>query len=332
MQGFWDDQESARRTLRDRNYLDKSIKGVVSLKQDLKSCIELIDMAEQASDLQLLSEAESLLQDLSKIVLEKEIDCMLSHEADQNDAFLEVHSGAGGTESDDWASMLFRMYSRWAERHKYKVSIVHSMPGESAGIKSATIKIEGENAYGWLKTESGVHRLVRISPFNSAGKRHTSFASVHVYPVVDDNIEVAINETDLRIDTYRSSGAGGQHVNTTDSAVRITHIPTGIVVRCQNNRSQHRNKEECMAMLKSRLYELELRIKEEKLNQQNKSKTEIGWGHQIRSYVLHPYKMVKDSRTSYQEGDTDAVLDGKIDNFIYHTMRDFVKYNSNPEH
>ncbi|KYN28373.1 Peptide chain release factor 2 [Trachymyrmex cornetzi] len=220
-------------------------------------------MAEEASDIQLLSEAESLLQDLSKIVLEKEIDCMLFHEADQNDAFLEVHSGAGGTESDDWAFMLFRIYSRWAERHKFKVSIVHSMPGESAGIKSATIKIEGENAYG------------------SAGKRHTSFASIHVYQVVDENIEVAINETDLRID----------------------------------------------AMLKSRLYELELRIKEEKLNQQNKTKTEIDWGHQIRSYVLHPYKMVKDSRTSYQEGDTNSGLDGKIDNFIYHTMRDFVKYS-----
>ena len=241
---------------------------------------------------------------------------MLSDEMDSRSCFLEIHSGAGGTESDDWASMLLRMYLRWAEKHKYKISIVDQLDGDEAGVKSATVKIEGVNAFGWLKVESGIHRLVRISPFNSAGKRHTSFASVNVIPVINDDVEINIVESDLRIDTYRSSGAGGQHVNTTDSAVRITHIPTGIVAQCQNNRSQHKNKDECMSMLKSKLYEFEMQKRREKANEENEKKSDIGWGHQIRSYVLHPYKMVKDLRTGFKVTDTGAVLDGEIDDFI----------------
>jgi peptide chain release factor 2 len=241
---------------------------------------------------------------------------MLSSHLDDASCFLEIHSGAGGTESDDWASMLLRLYMRWGEKHNYKVSLVDQLAGEEAGIKSATLKIEGLKAYGWLKVESGIHRLVRISPFNSAGKRHTSFASISVLPIVDESFEITVIESDLRIDTYRSSGAGGQHVNTTDSAVRITHIPSGIVAQCQNNRSQHKNKEECLSMLKSKLYERELQKRREEAEAQNDKKTDIGWGHQIRSYVLHPYKMVKDLRTGYKVTDTNAVLDGEIDGFI----------------
>lgn len=244
------------------------------------------------------------------------MECLFSGEADQNDCFIEVHAGAGGTESYDWSDMLMRMYLRWAERKKFKVELIDKLDGEGAGIKSATIKIIGRNAYGWLKSESGVHRLVRISPFNAAGKRQTSFSSIWVYPMVDDAIDLEINESDLRIDTYRSSGAGGQHVNTTDSAVRITHIPTNIVVQCQNNRSQHRNKEECYKMLKSRLYELELQKRTDAANSENAGKSEIGWGHQIRSYVLQPYQMVKDLRTSCENTDAAAVLDGDLDDFM----------------
>lgn len=244
------------------------------------------------------------------------MECLFSGEVDGNDCFLEIHAGAGGTESHDWAEMLFRMYCRWAERHNYKIELIDKFIGEEAGIKSATIKITGHNAYGWLKTESGVHRLVRISPFNAASKRHTSFASAWVYPVIDDSIEIEINESDLRIDTYRSSGAGGQHVNTTDSAVRITHIPTNIVVQCQNGRSQHRNKDECYRMLRSRLYEHEMKKRMEATNAANATKTDIGWGNQIRSYVLHPYQMVKDTRTSHEDSDSHGVLDGKLDDFM----------------
>lgn len=246
----------------------------------------------------------------------QEVECLFSEEADSNNCFVEIHAGAGGTESHDWASMLLRMYIRWAERHNSKIDIIDKLDGEEAGIKSATIKILKHNAYGWLKSESGIHRLVRISPFNAAGKRHTSFASVWVYPEVDDSINIVINESDLRIDTYRSSGAGGQHVNTTDSAVRITHLPTDIAVQCQNNRSQFRNKEECYKMLKSRLYELELTRRMDALTAQNSTKSEIGWGNQIRSYVLQPYQMVKDNRTSHQDTDAQAVLDGKLDDFM----------------
>lgn len=241
---------------------------------------------------------------------------MLSEEADQNDCYLEIHAGAGGTEAQDWAEMLLRMYLRWAERRGYKVEWIEESSGEEAGLKSVTYCIKGFNSYGWLKTESGVHRLVRISPFDSNARRHTSFASVWIYPVVDENFEIEIEEKDLRIDTFRASGAGGQHVNKTDSAIRITHLPTGIAVQCQNNRSQHRNKATAMGMLKARLYELELQKKQEEQNAQNQTKSEIGWGSQIRSYVLHPYQMVKDLRTQYETGNTQAVLDGDLDQFM----------------
>ena len=286
----------------------------------MESYIGLAAIAIKENEEEALTEIKLELNKLNTFAETQQVECLFSGEADSNSCFLEVHSGAGGTESDDWASMLMRLYNRWAERHKFQVAMVDYMAGEEAGIKACTFKITGENAYGWLKTESGVHRLVRISPFNSAGKRHTSFASIWVYPVVDDNIQIEISPSDLRIDTYRSSGAGGQHVNTTDSAVRITHLPTNIVVQSQNNRSQHRNKDECMSMLRSRLYELELKKKEDAVNKDNSAKTDIGWGHQIRSYVLHPYRMVKDLRTGYQEGDTEKILDGEIDAFINKTL------------
>ncbi len=299
-----------------RNYLNNVVESVNTLEKELDSMTEIIVIAEQENDLQLLQEAQHELEQLLRRSKTKEVECLFAGEADGNDCFVEIHAGAGGTESHDWAEMLFRMYMRWAERHGMRMQIIDKMLGEEAGIKSATIKISGLNAYGWLKHESGIHRLVRISPFNAAGKRHTSFASAWAYPVVDDNIDVQINESDLRIDTYRSSGAGGQHVNTTDSAVRITHIPTNIVVQSQNNRSQHKNKEECFSMLKARLYELELQKKQEKVQAEHEQKHDIGWGHQIRSYVLHPYQMVKDLRTQYQESDTQAILDGELDEFM----------------
>jgi peptide chain release factor 2 len=276
----------------------------------------LIELSEAGGDDTTILEAEKELMHLSNFASLQEVECLFSGEVDPNDAFLEIHAGAGGTESHDWAEMLFRMYSRWAERHHYKIELIDKLDGEEAGIKSVTIKIIGLNSYGWLKCESGVHRLVRISPFNAAGKRHTSFASVWVYPVIDDSINIEINESELRVDTYRSSGAGGQHVNTTDSAVRITHMPTNIVVQCQNNRSQHRNKEECYTMLKSRLYEFELKKRIEALNAQNSNKTDNGWGNQIRSYVLHPYQLVKDTRTDFQDSDAQGILDGKLDEFM----------------
>ncbi len=292
-----------------------------NLSKKFNNVCELLELGQSEQDESIVKESEIELLKIHKEVKIKEIECLFSGEADSNSCFLEIHSGAGGTESNDWAEMLFRMYSRWGEKHRYKISTIDFMSGEEAGIKSAIIRFDGLNAYGWLKTESGVHRLVRISPFNSAGKRHTSFASVWVYPVIDDNICIEIQEVDLRIDTYRSSGAGGQHVNTTDSAVRITHLPTGIVVQCQNNRSQHRNKDECMAMLRSRLYERELQKKEEKICAENAAKTEIGWGHQIRSYVLQPYRIVKDLRSGCEMGDTDAVLNGEIDLFIHANLK-----------
>jgi len=241
---------------------------------------------------------------------------LFSGKADSNDCYLEIHAGAGGTESQDWAEMLLRMYLRWAESHEFKTQIIDQLAGEEAGYKSITIKISGHNAYGWLKTESGVHRLVRISPFDSQSRRHTSFASAWVYPVIDNTIDIEIEEKDLRVDTFRASGAGGQHVNKTDSAIRITHLPTNIVVQCQDSRSQHRNRATALEMLKSRLYELELRKQEEERNSENAGKTEIGWGHQIRSYVLHPYQLIKDLRTGYESGNTSAILDGDLDAFI----------------
>ena len=273
-------------------------------------------MAEAEGDQGMIAEAEEVFEKLNKEAKKVEMESLFSGEADGNDAYIEIHAGAGGTESQDWAMMLMRMYIRWAEKRGYKVTTQQYMAGEEAGIKSVTLEITGADAYGWLKTESGVHRLVRISPFDSNARRHTSFASVWVYPVIDEEIEIEINENDLRVDTYRASGAGGQHVNTTDSAVRITHLPTKIVVQCQNQRSQHKNRASAMKMLKARLYEAELQKREEKAQAEAEAKTEIGWGHQIRSYVLQPYQMVKDLRTGVESGNPNAVLDGDLDKFM----------------
>lgn len=278
--------------------------------------MELIELADMEDDAETMAEAEADLEVIAKKFAKLEAESLLSGEADGNNAFLEVHPGAGGTESHDWSSILYRMYTRWANANGYKCDIIDEQAGEEAGIKSATIKVSGHNAYGWLKTESGVHRLVRISPFDSSARRHTSFASVWVYPEVDDSIDIVIEEKDLRIDTYRASGAGGQHVNTTDSAVRITHVPTNIVVTCQSGRSQHSNKAEAMKMLKARLYERELQLREEAANAEQAQKTDNAWGHQIRSYVLHPYQLVKDLRTQVETGNTSAVLDGDLEIFM----------------
>jgi peptide chain release factor 2 len=296
--------------------LSNFINALDTIGSDLSSLKELVQLGNESSDEAIINEAVAELKELATKARAQEVECLFSGEADANDCFLEVHAGAGGTESYDWSDMLMRMYMRWAERKKFKIELIDKLDGEGAGIKSATIKIMGRNAYGWLKSESGVHRLVRISPFNAAGKRQTSFSSIWIYPMVDDSIDIEINESDLRIDTYRSSGAGGQHVNTTDSAVRITHIPTNIVVQCQNNRSQHRNKEECYKMLRSRLYELELKKRTDAANSENAGKTEIGWGNQIRSYVLQPYQMVKDLRTDFENTDAASVLDGDLDDFM----------------
>ncbi len=277
---------------------------------------ELIDMAEMEDDKEALAEAEEGLLALKAEAAKRQLESLLSGEADANDCFLEVNAGAGGTEAQDWCQILARMYLRWADKRGFKTELMEESPGEEAGLKSISIKIKGENAYGWAKTETGVHRLVRISPFDSQARRHTSFASVWVYPVIDDNIDVEIVDSDLRIDTYRASGAGGQHVNTTDSAVRITHQPTGIVVQCQSDRSQHKNKATAMSMLRARLYEAELKKREDAANDTEAQKTEIGWGHQIRSYVLQPYQMVKDLRTQHETSNSGAVLDGALDPFL----------------
>jgi peptide chain release factor 2 len=302
--------------MRIRQQLDSRIRKYLHLEGSLADNLELIELGEAESDQRVVTEAEASLNLLREEAQRLEIEALLSGEADGNDAFVEIHAGAGGTESQDWAQMLSRMYVRWAEQHGYDVEIMDEHEGEEAGLKSITLQIKGENAYGWLKTESGVHRLVRISPFDSNARRHTSFASVWVFPVVDDAIEIEIPDKDVRIDTYRSSGAGGQHVNTTDSAVRITHLPTGIVVACQSERSQHKNRSTAWTMLRARLYEQELQKKQEKLDAANAQKTDIGWGHQIRSYVLQPYQLVKDLRTGAQSTNPTAVLDGDIDAFI----------------
>ena len=302
--------------MRERNRLQTEIGNYDKLVQEFDENVELIGLAEAEDDKEILSEAEDALRALAEKARKLELEAMLSGEADPNDCFVEIHAGAGGTESQDWASMLRRLYLRWSESRGFKVEMVEESLGEEAGIKTGVVKIVGPNAYGWLKTESGVHRLVRISPFDSNARRHTSFASVWVYPVVDDSIEVEIDNKDLRVDTYRASGAGGQHVNKTDSAVRITHIPTGIVVQCQNQRSQHKNRATAMSMMKSRLYELELQNREADIAAQEADKKEIGWGHQIRSYVLQPYQMVKDLRTGVETSNTGAVLDGDIDGFL----------------
>ncbi|MBK3397215.1 MULTISPECIES: peptide chain release factor 2 [Methylobacterium] len=313
---LWNDPEEAQKVMRERTQLDDAATAIRRLEQGLEDGATLIELGEMEADAATIREGEEQIRAVQVEAARRQIETLLSGEADGNDTYVEVHAGAGGTESQDWANMLQRMYSRWAERRKYKVEIVEWSDGEEAGIKGATLLIKGHNAYGWLKTESGVHRLVRISPYDSNARRHTSFASVWVYPVIDDRITIEIKESDCRIDTYRSSGAGGQHVNTTDSAVRITHNPTGIVVACQQERSQHKNRATAWNMLRARLYELELKKREEKANAEAASKTDIGWGHQIRSYVLQPYQLVKDLRTGAQSTSPDDVLDGDIDDLI----------------
>ncbi len=302
--------------MRERRRLSTQIDAVKSLEGELDDALTLIELGEAEGDAAAASEGEAALAKLAHQAEARQLETLLSGEADTNDCYLEVHAGAGGTEAQDWAEILLRMYVRWAEQHGYKIEWLEESPGEEAGVKSSTVKVVGENAYGWLKTESGVHRLVRISPFDSQSRRHTSFASVWVYPVVDETIEVEILDKDLRVDTFRSSGAGGQHVNKTDSAIRITHMPSGIVVSCQADRSQHRNRAMAMAMLKARLYEAELQKREAEAAKTEAAKTDIGWGHQIRSYVLQPYQMVKDLRTGVETSQTQAVLDGDLDRFM----------------
>ncbi|MCE2565492.1 peptide chain release factor 2 [Komagataeibacter sp. FNDCF1] len=313
---LWNDSETAQKLMRERTLLANQIEGVQRLEADVNDTLELVELAEMEDDSAVVAEAVSSLRALAEEAKRRETESLLSGEADSNDCYLEVNAGAGGTEAQDWAEMLLRMYTRWAEQHGYKVTMMESSEGEQAGIKSATIQVSGPNAYGWLKTEAGVHRLVRISPFDAAARRQTSFASVWVYPVVDDSIEIEINEADLRVDTFRASGAGGQHVNKTESAIRITHVPTGIVVACQTDRSQHRNRATAMTMLKARMYEQELQKREAAAAQTEANKTDIGWGHQIRSYVLAPYQLVKDLRTNVEKTNPDAILDGDIDDFM----------------
>ncbi|MBT8454969.1 MAG: peptide chain release factor 2 [Alphaproteobacteria bacterium] len=316
---LWNDPERAQKLMRDRQMLLDAVNRYKSMSQELSDNVELIEMGEAEDDTEVVSEAEAALKALAERAAKAELEALLSGEADSNDTFLEINAGAGGTESCDWASMLARMYVRWAEKRGYTVELMSESAGDEAGIKSAAYKISGPNAYGWLKSESGVHRLVRISPFDSAAKRHTSFCSVWVYPVVDDNIEIEVNPADIRLDTYRSSGAGGQHVNTTDSAVRITHIPTGIVVT-SSEKSQHQNREIAMRALKSRLYQQELDRRNAAITEAHEAKGEAGWGNQIRSYVLQPYQMVKDLRTNHETSDTKGVLDGDLDAFMAATL------------
>jgi peptide chain release factor 2 len=302
--------------MRERNQIASAMEAVRRLETEVGDALELIELAEADGDAAMVNEAMASLRAAAAEAKRREIESLLSGEADANDCYVELNSGAGGTEAQDWAEMLMRMYMRWAEQHGYKVQLLEESEGEQAGIKSATLQVSGPNAYGWLKTEAGVHRLVRISPFDSNARRQTSFASVWVYPVVDDSIEIEVNEADLKVDTYRASGAGGQHVNKTESAIRITHIPSGIIVACQTDRSQHRNRAMAMAMLKARLYEAELQRREAVTAAQENAKTDIGWGHQIRNYVLAPYQLVKDLRTGVERGNPDAVLDGDLDEFM----------------
>lgn len=302
--------------MRERTLLAGQVEGVQKLEASVQDTCELVELAEAEGDAEVVAEATAALKALAEDAKRRETESLLSGEADSNDCYLEVNAGAGGTEAQDWAEMMLRMYTRWAEAHGYKVTLMESSEGEQAGLKSATILVSGPNAYGWLKTEAGVHRLVRISPFDAAARRQTSFASVWVYPVIDDSIEIEVNDSDLKVDTFRASGAGGQHVNKTDSAIRITHMPTGIVVACQTDRSQHRNRATAMQMLRARLYEAELQKREAAAAATEAAKTDIGWGHQIRSYVLAPYQMVKDLRTSVETGNPAAVLDGDLDAFM----------------
>ena len=327
---LWNNPDSAQKLMRERQTLVDAVAVHDSIAQDLNDNVEMIELGEMEDDQEVISDAQSALNELAKKAAAKELEALLNGEADSNDTFLEVHSGAGGTESCDWASMLARMYLGWAERAGYQIEMQAETPGEEAGIKSVTYKISGQNAYGWLKSESGVHRLVRISPFDSAAKRHTSFCSVWVYPVVDDNIDIEVNPADIRIDTYRSSGAGGQHVNTTDSAVRITHHPTGIVVT-SSEKSQHQNRDIAMKALKSRLYQMELDRRNSAINEAHENKGDAGWGNQIRSYVLQPYQMVKDLRTGHETSDTKGVLDGDLDAFMAATLAQDVSGKSRAE-
>ncbi|MCX2560659.1 peptide chain release factor 2 [Acetobacter farinalis] len=313
---LWNDSDAAQKLMRERTLLAGQVDGVQKLETSVQETCELVEMAEAEGDAEIVAEATAALKALAEEAKRRETESLLSGEADSNDCYVEVNAGAGGTEAQDWAEMMLRMYTRWAEAHGYKVTLMESSEGEQAGLKSATMLVSGPNAYGWLKTEAGVHRLVRISPFDAAARRQTSFASVWVYPVIDDSIEIEINDSDLKVDTFRASGAGGQHVNKTDSAIRITHIPTGIVVACQTDRSQHRNRATAMQMLRARMYEVELQKREAAAAATEAAKTDIGWGHQIRSYVLAPYQMVKDLRTNVETGNPGAVLDGDLDAFM----------------
>ncbi|HEV3178201.1 MAG TPA: peptide chain release factor 2 [Stellaceae bacterium] len=325
---LWEKPAAAQALLRERSRLERGIEGYRRIERELEDTLGLIELAEAEGDQAILAEAEATLQRLRQEAGKRELESLLSGEADANDAYLEVHAGAGGTEAQDWAEMLLRMYTRWAEQHGYKVEWLEESPGEEAGLKSATLQVSGENAYGWLKTESGVHRLVRISPFDANARRHTSFASVWVYPVVDDKIEVEVQDKYLRVDTYRSQGAGGQHVNKTDSAVRLTYTLPGtepVVVACQSERSQHQNRHHAMAMLKARLYDIELKRREAVVDAMNATKTDIGWGHQIRSYVLQPYQIVKDLRTGIETSQSDKVLDGDLDRFLEASLAQRIK-------
>lgn len=318
---LWEDNRKAQEIFKERAKIKENIESFLHLETEYNTHIELMISAINENDQGFFSEVQSELLTLEKLIKYKETECLFTGEADNNDCFLEIHSGAGGTESNDWTEMLMRMYLRWAEiYHNFKVEVVEKLDGDAVGIKSVVIKITGEKAYGWARSESGIHRLVRISPFDSNGKRHTSFASVSVTPVVENSISICIDEKDLKIDTFRASGAGGQHVNKTESAVRITHIPTGVIVQCQNGRSQHKNKDEALRLLKGRLYQIELERKEKKMAEEYGKKCEIGWGNQIRSYVLHPYQMVKDLRTGYEVGNIQSVLDGNVDSLIMSTL------------
>ena len=326
---LWNNQEKAQKLMSEKNTLDASLTAYDNYNKSLNDYVEMVDFAESENDEEMLLELQLNLENLQNTVKHAELEALLSGEADGNDTYLEVHAGSGGTEAMDWAQMLLRMYTRWAENHHYKVEYIEETEGDVAGIKSATIKIGGHNAYGWLKSESGVHRLVRISPFDSAARRHTSFASIGVYPVVDDNIQIEINEADCRIDTYRASGAGGQHINKTDSAVRITHIPTGIVVSSQTQRSQFQNRDNCWKMLRARLYEREMQKRAEQAQEMRDNQGDNGWGYQIRSYVLQPYRLIKDLRTDAETADVKGVLDGDIDIFLSAALAQKIQ-NDNP--
>ena len=319
-QNFWQDRSTSKNVIKEKKLYEDLINNFKESIKKLNDLNDLNELAEEEKDNNTKDEIMRNVKDLRALVKKNEIKCFLSNPADPLDCYIEIHAGAGGTESQDWADMLRRMYLKWSDNKKFKSSLISEHKGDEAGIKSSTIKIEGDFTFGWLKKESGIHRLVRISPFDSGARRHTSFASVWVYPVVDENINIEILDKDLRIDTYRSSGAGGQHVNTTDSAVRITHLPSKIVVQCQNERSQHKNKETCMNMLKARLYDFEIKKKEKETQNLESSKSDIGWGHQIRSYVLQPYRLVKDNRTNFESTNPSKVLDGEIDDFLENSL------------